>query len=200
MEPICTNLRAMPVAKGESIDTERTRGKLIDAAAGVFYRDGTGAGVNELAQRAGVSKVSLYRHFGSKDGLIEAVLQDRSRHFVAWLRTAAGVPDDPAERVLAVFDALLGWYADADFRGCGIVNAAGESPDPTSAARRVAAEHLERYRTLLTGLARDAGVADPERAGRQLLLLVQGATVVASLGGDPGAAQDARELARLVVA
>src|SRR5829696_3092212 len=84
----------MPVAKGETIDVERTREKLLRAAAEVFYRDGTSAGVNELAQRAGVSKVSLYRHFGSKEELIEAVLRRRSDHVVAWLRDAADAPSD----------------------------------------------------------------------------------------------------------
>jgi AcrR family transcriptional regulator len=117
----------MPVAKGETIDVGRTREKLLRAAAEVFYRDGTGAGVNELAERAGVSKVSLYRHFGSKDELIEAVLRRRSDHVVAWLREAADAPSDPVDRVLAVFDALRGWYAEQGFRGCAIVNAAGES-------------------------------------------------------------------------
>jgi AcrR family transcriptional regulator len=114
----------MPVARGETIDVERTREKLLRAAAEVFYRHGTSAGVNELAERAGVSKVSLYRHFGSKEELIEAVLRRRSDHVVAWLRDAADAPSDPVDRVLAVFDALRGWYAEQGFRGCAIVNAA----------------------------------------------------------------------------
>jgi AcrR family transcriptional regulator len=189
----------MPVAKGETIDTDRTRGKLLRAATEAFYRHGTSAGVNELAERAGVSKVSLYRHFGSKDGLIEAVLRQRSDRVVAWLREAADAPTDPVERVLAVFDALRAWYAERDFRGCAIVNAAAESPAPDSPARRVASEHLGRHRELLTTLAADTRVSDPALAGRQLLILLEGATVVAALTGDPGAATDARRLARALL-
>ena len=183
----------MPVAKGETIDVERTRAKVLQAATELVYRDGTHAGVNELAERAGVSKLSLYRHFGSKDGLIEAVLRQRSDRVVAWLKAAADVPDDPVERVLAVFDALRGWYAEQGFRGCAIVNAATESPE--GPARDVARTHLARHRELLTALAADTATAEPDLAGRQLLILLEGATVVAALTGDADAAADARRLA-----
>ena len=189
----------MPVAKGETIDVERTRGKLLRAATELFYRDGTSVGVNELAERAGVSKLSLYRHFGSKEGLLEAVLRQRSDRVVAWLRAAADVPSDPVERVLAVFEALRGWYAEQGFRGCAIVNAAAENPAPEGPARRVAREHLARHRALLSALAADVGVADPELAGRQLLIVLEGATVVAALAGDLDAAGDAGALARAVL-
>jgi AcrR family transcriptional regulator len=185
----------MPVARGETIDVERTREKLLRAAAEVFYRQGTSAGVNELAERAGVSKVSLYRHFGSKDELIEAVLRRRSDHVVAWLREAADAPSDPVDRVLAVFDALRGWYAEQGFRGCAIVNAAAESPT----ARRVARDHLGRHRELLTALVADTATPDPALAGRQLLILLEGATVVAALAGDLDAAGDARRLAETIL-
>jgi len=189
----------MPVAKGETIDTARTRGKLLRAGAELFLSTGTSVGVDDLAARAGVSKVSLYRHFGSKEGLVEAVLRQRSDRVVAWLRGAADTQDDPVQRVLAVFDALRGWYAEGGFRGCTIVNAAAENPAPDGVVRRVAREHLGRHRELLTALAADTGVADPELAGRQLLILLEGATVVAALTGDPGAAADARGLARALL-
>jgi AcrR family transcriptional regulator len=183
----------MPVSKGEPIDPERTRAKVVQAATELFYRDGTHAGINELTERAGISKLTLYRHFGSKEGLLEAVLRQRSDRVVAWLKAAAETPEDPVERVLAVFDALRGWYAEQGFRGCAIVNAATESP--TNATREVARAHLGRHRDLLTALARDAGAPDPERVGRQLLIALEGATVVAALGGDPEAGADARALA-----
>src|SRR5215467_6375636 len=94
----------------------------------MFYSQGTAAGVNELAERAQVSKLSVYRHFGNKDGLLEAVLQQRSDKVIAWLKAAANTPEDPVECVLAVFDALRRWYGEQGFRGCAIVNAASENP------------------------------------------------------------------------
>ena len=123
------------------------------------------------------------------------MLRRRSDHVVAWLGDAADAPSDPVDRVLAVFDALRGWYAEQGFRGCAIVNAAGES----ATARRVARDHLGRHRGLLTALAADTATPDPELAGRQLLILLEGATVVAALTGDLDAAGDARRLAETIL-
>jgi AcrR family transcriptional regulator len=189
----------VPVAKGETIDLGRTRGKLLRAAAELFYRDGTTVGVEEIARRAGVSKLTIYRHFGSKDGLLDEVLRQRSDQVLAWLQAATDRPTDPVERLLAVFDALRGWYTEARFRGCAIVNAATQSPAPRSPARQVAPKHLRRLLDLLTTLAADAGATEPALAGRQLLILLEGATVIAALTGDTHAATDARELARTVL-
>jgi AcrR family transcriptional regulator len=186
----------VPVAKGETIDVERTRAKLVRAAAELFYEAGVPTtGINEISARAGVGKQTLYQHFGSKDGLLEAVLSERSDRVVRWLREAATAPADPRERVLAVFDALRGWYAEQTFRGCAIVGAATQQPDPHGPARRIAAAHLARHRELLTTLAGEAGVPDPRATGRRLLILLEGATVVAALTGDPSAGDDARAIA-----
>jgi AcrR family transcriptional regulator len=187
---------SVPVAKGETIDVERTRGKLVRAATELFYRDSTTVGINDIAEHAAVSKLTIYRHFGSKEGLLEEVLRQRSDRVIAWLRSASDTPKDPVERLLAVFDALHSWYAERRFRGCAIVNAATQSSAPTSAGRRIASDHLERLRELLTALASDAGAQNPDLAGRQLLILLEGATVVAALTGDAHAALDARDLAR----
>jgi AcrR family transcriptional regulator len=189
----------VPVARGETIDVGRTRGKLVRAAAELFYREGTTVGVDEIARRAAVSKLTIYRHFGSKEGLLDEVLRQRSDRVIAWLQAATDRPNDPVERLLAVFDALHGWYTEARFRGCAIVNAATQTPAPRSPVRRVAPNHLGRLRDLLTTLAADAGAEDPQLAGRQLLILLEGATVVAALTGDADAATDARELARRVL-
>jgi AcrR family transcriptional regulator len=189
----------VPVAKGETIDVGRTRGKLLRAAAELFYREGTAVGVEEIARRAAVSKLTIYRHFGSKDGLLDEVLRQRSDDVIAWLQAASDRPNDPVERLLAVFDALHGWYTEARFRGCAIVNAATQSLAPSSPARQVAPNHLGHLRDLLTNLAADAGAREPALAGRQLLILLEGATVVAALTGDADAATDARELARSVL-
>ena len=156
--------------------------------------------MNELSQRAGVSKLSLYRHFGSKNALLEEVLRQRSDNVLAWLRAATTVPRDPVDRLLAVFDALRRWYTERPFRGCAIVNAAPQNPAPDGPARRVARNHLARHLELLTALAAQTDATDPPLVGRQLLILLEGATVIAALTGDAGAASDAQHLARTLLA
>ena len=179
----------MPVAKGETLDPAATRAKSLDAATRLFYARGTLAvGVNEIAEAAGVSKVTLYRHFENKDDLVAEFLRRRSDRVSAWLRDVAAQAEGP-ERVLALFDALEQWFAEPAFRGCALVNGAVESRGVEAAAREIAARHLERHLDLLRELTGDETVA------RQLLLLVEGATTVAFVRGDPGTARDAREVA-----
>jgi AcrR family transcriptional regulator len=169
----------MPVPKGATLDPASTRSRILRDASAMLYDHGLdGIGVAELCARLGISRQTLYRHFGSKDGLVRAVLEARSDRVVGWLREAvAAAGDDPADQLTAVFDALARWYAEPAFRGCAIVNAAVQHH--TGTARAVATRHLDRHLDTLTGIAARAGAAEPDLLGRQLLMLVEGATVVA---------------------
>jgi AcrR family transcriptional regulator len=178
IEPIGT-ISVMPVAKGASLDPARTREAILASATKLLYQRGLdGAGIAELCATVGASKETLYRHFGSKDGLINAVLVARSDSVTQWLVDAAhAAGPGPAAQLAAVFDALGSWYAEPGFRGCAIVNAATQHhADP---ARSVAARHLDRYLALLTDIANRARADDPQRLARQLLMLIEGATVMA---------------------
>ncbi|MGN9844990.1 TetR/AcrR family transcriptional regulator [Nonomuraea sp. H19] len=185
----------MPVPKGVSLDPARTRAAILEAATRLLYERGLdGIGVAELCAAMGISKETLYRHFGSKDGLVRAVLEARSDHVVHWLQQAAAAAGpEPADQLAAVFDALGRWHAEPAFRGCAIVNAATQQHGGTP--RAVAARHLDRHLELLTGIARAAGVPDPASLGRQLLTLVEGATVLADHHGDADAAELAKQVA-----
>jgi AcrR family transcriptional regulator len=169
----------MPVARGSTIDPDRTRAAILHAATEVLYERGLdGIGVAELCARLGVSKETLYRHFGTKDGLIQAVLEARSDRVVRWLTDAVeAAGDDPADQLTALFDALQGWYDEPTFRGCALLNAATQHH--TRTVRTITTRHLCRYLELLTAIADRAGAADPQQLGRQLLILVEGTTVVA---------------------
>ncbi|WP_336205713.1 TetR/AcrR family transcriptional regulator [Nonomuraea sp. LPB2021202275-12-8] len=191
----------MPVAKGTSLDPARTRAAILEAATAAFYDHGLdGVGVANLCSRTGVSKETLYRHFGSKQGLIEAVLEARSDKVTRWLRAAAdSAGPDPADRLAAVFDALAGWHGEPGFRGCALVNAATQHHE--GPARAVAARHLDRRLALLEDIATLAGARDPGVLARQLLMLVSGSTTAADLhpGSEP-AARHAREAALTLLA
>jgi AcrR family transcriptional regulator len=161
----------------------------------LFYERGLDrVGVAEVCADAGISKETLYRHFGSKDGLVQAVLDARSDKTTGWLyQVVAAAGEDPADQLTAAFDALASWYAEPNFRGCAIVNAATQQH--AGPARAIAARHLSRYLALLTGIATRARVADPAAVGRQLLILLEGATVLADHLADPDAASLARDAA-----
>jgi len=190
----------MPVPKGSTIDPARTRAAIVEAATPVLYERGLdGVGVAELCTRLGVSKETLYRHFGTKDGLVQAVLEARSERVHGWLAAAvAAAGDDPADQLAAVFDALGRWYSEPAFRGCAMVNAAAQHH--VGPVRTLTARHLNRYLDLFTGIAGRAGAADPDVLGRQLLMLVEGATVVAAHHGAAGVGAQARSAALALLA
>ncbi|MCO5988023.1 TetR/AcrR family transcriptional regulator [Actinoallomurus spadix] len=185
----------MPVLKGSTIDPARTRAAILEAATPLLYERGLdGIGVAELCARLGVSKETLYRHFGTKDGLVQAMLEARSERVTRWMAEAvAAAGQDPAGQLAAVFDALQAWYDDPAFRGCAMLNAAAQHH--VEPVRAITARHLDRYLDLLTGIAERAGAADPPVLGRQWLMLVEGATVVAAHHDAAGAGEHARRAA-----
>ncbi|MFF3665780.1 TetR/AcrR family transcriptional regulator [Microtetraspora malaysiensis] len=190
----------MPVTKGTTIDPARTRAAILQAATPLLYQRGLdGIGVAELCTRIGVSKETLYRHFGTKDGLVAAMLEVRSQRVFDWLAAAvATAGDDPADQLAAIFDALRQWHDEPTFRGCAVVNAAAQHHDHT--VRAITARHLDRYLDLLTGIAARAGAAAPAALARQLLILIEGATVVAAHHPMTGTADQARDAALTLLA
>jgi AcrR family transcriptional regulator len=164
--------------------------RLLQAASRLFYEQGIAAtGVDAVVRASGVSKPTLYAHFGDKAGLVQAVLEERHARRRQQLEAAVEGADDP---VRAVFDWLESFYRDEGARGCAFLNAAAEGAAPEA----VAAEKrwLEGF---LTAVARSAGRPDPERTGSQLLLLVDGISgrvVVQGPDAAPAAIADARAL------
>ncbi|GGR99055.1 TetR family transcriptional regulator [Micromonospora fulviviridis] len=185
----------MPVPKGTPLDPAHTRTAILRTATRLLYQRGLdGIGVAELCATMGVSKETLYRHFGSKEELARAVLQARSDRILRWVHDAvAAAGDDPFDQLAAVFDALQRWHGEPTFRGCAILNAATQHHD--GPARAVARQHLDRQLDVLIDIARRAAVTDPVSTAKQMLALRTGATILADHHGDADAARVAKEAA-----
>ncbi len=153
------------------------RRRLLDAAWDLFYRHGINAtGVDAVIEAADVARMTFYKQFGSKDGLIAAYLEERDERWRDLLeRTIAGAGDDPPARLLAVFDALEQWIATESFRGCSFGNAAAELTDPDHPARSVIGASMRVLRRRLLALAEEAGYAAPGAIVDRLLVLYEGA-------------------------
>ena len=166
--------------------------RLLDAAERLFYERGVQAvGVDAVVAEAGVATKTLYAHFGSKDGLVEAYLRRRDRRWLNWLRDAVDAAQPGPARVLAVFDALGQWFAQPTYNGCAFINIAGElAPSPT--ARSIAHDHKVALRALLADVAAGADVGDPATLADWLMLLVEGAIITAHVEHDTAAAHRAR--------
>jgi AcrR family transcriptional regulator len=182
----------MPVRAGQPLDPAATKARILAAAAEVFYRRGIHAtGIAEVAAAAGASKLTIYKHFGSKDGLVEAVLTDRTRRVRGW--------HGKATNVLAVFELVASWFAEEGFRGCAMMNAATEDRGQDGAPSRLARDHLDFYRRLFQRLLEEAGVDDAVTLARQLVIILEGATLVSAIDRDPAPGAEAIRIAEALI-
>lgn len=175
------------------------RDLIVEEAARLFYERGTALGVDTLIDEIGVAKMTLYKHFPTKDELIVACLRHVDARYRA--RLCVDVPDDgsPTDRVLGIFDSLREWFATASFRGCAFVNATVELADPGHPAHEAVLEHKTRTREWVGELVADCGVSDPTFVARQIVQLMEGAIVAALLEHDPTAADVAQATADQVL-
>ena len=163
------------------------RDRILDVATQRFYAEGIRAvSADRLIADAAVSKVTFYRHFRSKDDLVEAYLaraaaqertrveQQRARH-----------PDDPAAVLRAYATGVGIASCSPGFRGCPFINAAAEYADPAHPARQVIDTHRAWLRGQAVDLLQQLGIADPERTAEILLMLRDGAMISGYLGGSP---------------
>ena len=154
-------------------------------------------GWTRVKEEAGVALNTLYRHFSSKEALVEAYLGRRDERWPRWLERSVGEVEEPRERLLALFDALGEWFGSQGFRGCAFINAAGEIG--TGSPLRLAGEHKRAVRDFVERLVAGAGFREPDRVAAQLMLLVEGAIVTAYVERDPEAAARARQAAEVLL-
>jgi AcrR family transcriptional regulator len=168
---------------------ERTppRERILAVAADLFYRHGIRAvGVEAIAEAAGTNKMTLYRHFDSKDELVAEYLRQAAKQADScWDRYKSAHPDDPLAQIRAWLAEMADHLANADERGCALANAAVELPEKDHPARRVIEEFKVAQRRKLIELCRAAGLSEPDMLADELHLLLEGARVTSqSVGAD----------------
>lgn len=179
---------------------------LVETAVKLFGRDGFHAtGIDKILQEAGVARMTLYKHFRSKDDLILAALRRRDEQFRTWFKSSIERRGGaPAERLLASFDALDEWFegkafAGIPFTGCAFINASAEFSEAQHPVHQLAAEHKRLITEYLRLLASAAGAREPDRLAWEIALLHEGAIVTAQVSGDKNAAPGAKEIARMLM-
>ncbi|MBL9034425.1 MAG: TetR/AcrR family transcriptional regulator [Rhodospirillaceae bacterium] len=174
--------------------------RIIEAAYDLFSRQGTRAvGVDAIIERSGVAKMTLYRHFRSKQDLVLAFLERREQLWTAeWLtRQVRGRAADPKGRMLAVFDAFHEWFQHPQFEGCPFINVLLEY-EQENKLHVAAAHHLAQIRALLRELAVEAGIPDAGTFAAAWYMLMTGAIIAAS-AGNRNAATEARRAAEVIL-
>ncbi|MFI1213734.1 TetR/AcrR family transcriptional regulator [Streptomyces sp. NPDC020802] len=175
--------------------------RALEAAGRLFYDRGIHAvGVDLIAAEAGVTKKTLYDRFGSKDQIVVEYLADRDERWRAFLAPLLEAAESPRDGVLAVFAASRDWMDTTSPRGCSMVNAHAEIEDPSHPAYAVVTGQKQWMLALFTDLVRPSAPTTAESLGRTLMLLHEGALVAHGLRIFPGALDQAREQAALLLA
>jgi len=182
----------MPTTRDASVNHQR----LIDAASALFFRDGINAtGIAAVAEFAGVSKMTLYAHFASKDELIVAFLDKRNERWEAAVQQTLAASEAPADKLLGLFDLHRQWLREGGLRGCPYVNSAAEFPDRSHPVRLAVDRHKQGVKQHLLDLAERARLSNPQTLVRRLFLLLEGAFLTGALENDDSVFLVARELA-----
>ena len=178
-----------PAQKGQTADEQRLppRERILMAATELFYRQGIRAvGVDAIAEAAGTNKMTLYRHFTSKDELVaECLRRFASQVEGFWNEMGRAIPD-PKQRLRTWLREVSRRVLDPEDRGCALINAAVELPEKDHPARKAVMTFKGEQRERLTCLCGEAGARDPAALANELFLLIEGARVCSQSMGPMG--------------
>lgn len=179
-----------------------TRGRIIQAASKLFYAEGIGrVSVDAVAEKAGVTKRTLYYHFESKDDLIAAYLDTRDqpnlKQMASWF---AGAEGGAGEKVAAIFAGLARSARHPKWKGCGFLRTTAElAAMPGHPAVKIGARHKSAFASWLADQLKLADFDNPQALARQILLLLDGAFSASLVHRDASWFDDAAHAARALV-
>ncbi|CAJ0818977.1 TetR/AcrR family transcriptional regulator [Ralstonia flaminis] len=181
----------------KATETLSARERIMETAERLFLQEGFRAtGIDRIIAESGVAKMSLYRHFPSKNDLIAAFLDARHARWMAWFReeTEARLVKRPELDVLA--DVLASWFSADTYRGCAFINLVAESGAETGDAQLVekAVAHKAELGAYLTELARRLDYPRPKAIAEEALLCVEGMIVRYQMTGDRAVVDAGRRL------
>jgi AcrR family transcriptional regulator len=166
------------------------RERLLAVARDLFYRHGIRAvGVEAIAEAAGTNKMTLYRHFSSKDELVAEYLRSlAAEKDTVWLKLEREHPGKPAAQLRGWLEEVARNVADPTSRGCALANAAVELPEKEHPARCVIEQCKQGSREKLIALCRKANIKQPDLLADQLFMLLEGAFMCRQSLGHEGPA------------
>jgi AcrR family transcriptional regulator len=179
-----------------------TRDRIITAASKLFYSEGIRAvSVDAVAEKAGVTKRTLYYHFPSKDDLVAAYLEARDQPNIAlfkrWFAEAEG---GVAEKVRAIFIHLAASARHPKWKGCGFLRTSAELANmPGHPAIKIGAAHKKGFENWMSSIFAAEGLANAATLARQIVLLLDGSFAVVLLHRDASYMETAGDAAFALV-
>jgi AcrR family transcriptional regulator len=174
--------------------------QVFQTAARLFYQNGYRAvGVDTIAAESGIGKMTLYRHYPSKDDLIVAYLKDSDTTFWNGFDQITKDASTPREKLLAFFESLQEYVTTPACYGCPFLNVATEYPETDYPGHQVAIEHKQSVRARFRQLAKEAGAKKPDILADQLFLLMDGAYMASRMFGAKNPAAHVAEAAHVLI-
>jgi AcrR family transcriptional regulator len=166
------------------ISAPSARQRLLLTAHALFYREGIRAtGIDRIIKEAGVTKVTFYRHFTSKNALIQAYLEFRHELWMTWFKEALNRHAVGSQSPIdTLANALAEWFRDENYRGCAFINAVVELDGTLPEVAEIARRHKMEMTEVLTDLLKSN--ASPGKA-KAVALVIDGAIVRAQMDGMP---------------
>lgn len=177
------------------------RQHILQTAYRLFKREGFHAtGIDRIIAEAGVAKMTMYRHFPSKDGLIVDVLNWRAERFERRLDELAGAADTPERKIEAIFNWHFGWFDSPDFHGCLFQHALAEFGQPGHPVFEAAQRQKTRLKQRMRDVLLAAATSDrAEAAATALFALIEGATFAAQMRQERLSSRNVLAAARSIV-
>lgn len=185
------------------LDALAPRDRILKTASSLFDRSSIHTiGVDRIIAESNVAKMTFYKHYPSKADLIATYLRHKSSLWLGMLDSASEKPGlSPAERVLAIFDALDESFQATSFSGCPFVKGLTEfGPDANSPdVQATIASYFSGMHDMVTARVEPLGLCDPDRTVVQILSLIQGSIVMAQATSDPSVVRANREAAGVLL-
>ncbi|OCP05758.1 MULTISPECIES: TetR/AcrR family transcriptional regulator [unclassified Ensifer] len=172
------------------------RDRIVEAARALFRRNGIRAtGVDAIAGAADSNKMTLYRHFNSKDELIVECLYRAGMEMDGfWQELERTHPDDGLAQ-LRTWVRRIAEHLDDDNCHCEMMSAAVQLTDEGHPGRSVIRAFKDAQRDRVVALCRKADIVDAELLSDTLLLLIEGARATQQTSGAQGPSARFAEIA-----
>lgn len=181
-----------------------TRQRIVETASQLFYTNGYNAtGINEIIDRAGIAKATLYAHFRSKEDLCVAHLRYKDEIFSSEIAVYCAERPVGKPRLLALFDYLTEFYDSVAFNGCWCINTVSEIPRDNDRIRTEIQRQKDGLIRFITGLVQtnlaDVNQAEVTVLARQIYLIYEGAVAESHLQRAQWPIEAAKKICALLI-
>ncbi len=177
------------------------RDKILEVSTDLFQTRGINStGVDKIVAVAGTTKMTLYKHFHTKEGLILEVLSKSQQDFRHWLDNKLNTNSKaPADKIQKLFDYIEEWVTSPSFTGMGFIKASAEFPNEENPIHQLSSKQSREFRQYIAKLAHEAKIKEAEGLALQLSLLFEGAVQAEQMKRGSGAIKYAKKAAKILI-